>query len=116
MNTGGTLTACAVVGIASMAGLQAVTAADLSWKDVLGGGAAGMVIFVVILFLKSISEMRREHGDTVSKVSSDFSEAVRASTKEFADSTHKIIEAGRQHNQANLTMLQQIIQDLHETR
>lgn len=116
MNTGGAVTACAVVGAMSMLGLQAVSHADIGWKDLLGGGAAGMVIFVVILFLKSISEMRKEHGDTVGKVSADFSEAVKASTREFADSTHKIIEAGRQHNQANLTMLQQIIQDLHENR
>lgn len=96
--------------------MQAVSHADLSWKDLVGGGAAGMVIFVVILFLKSIGEMRKEHGETVSKVSSDFSEAVRASTKEFAESTQKIIEGSRQHNQANLTMLQQIIQDLHESK
>lgn len=116
MNTGGTITACALVGLASMAGIQAVNHAELGWKDVLGGGAAGMVIFVVILFLKSISEMRKEHGDTVGKVSADFSEAVKASTKEFAESTQKIIEGSRQHNQANLAMLQQIIQDLHEKR
>lgn len=116
MNTGGTLTACAVVGIASMVGVQAVSHADLSWKDVLGGGAAGMVIFVVILFLKSISEMRKEHGETVGKISADFSEVVRASTKEYAESTQKIIEGSRQHNQANLAMLQQIIQDLHESK
>lgn len=99
-----------------MAGLQAVSHADLSWKDVLGGGAAGMVIFVVILFLKSISEMRKEHGETVGKISADFSEVVRASTKEYAESTQKIIEGSRQHNQANLAMLQQIIQDLHESK
>lgn len=99
-----------------MAGLQAVSHSDLSWKDVLGGGAAGMVIFVVILFLKSISEMRKEHGETVGKISSDFSDVVRASTKEYAESTQKIIEGSRQHNQANLAMLQQIIQDLHESK
>lgn len=116
MSTGGTITACAVVGAMSMVGLQAVATADLTWKDLLGGGAAGMVIFVVMIFLRSIAEMRKEHGETVSKVSADFSEAVQASTKEFADSTHRIIEAGRAHNQANLAMLQQIIQDLHESK
>ncbi len=116
MSTGGTITACALVGLASMAGIQAVNHAELGWKDVIGGGAAGMVIFVVILFLKSISEMRKEHGDTVAKVSSDFSDAVRAATKEFADSTQKIIEGARQHNQANLGMLQQIISDLRESK
>lgn len=75
-----------------------------------------MVIFVVILFLKSIGEMRKEHGETVGKISADFSEVVKASTKEYAESTQKIIEGSRQHNQANLAMLQQIIQDLHEKR
>lgn len=116
MNTGGLITACAAVGITSMVGVQAVSHADLSWKDVLGGGAAGMVIFVVIIFLKSIGEMRKEHGDTVGKISADFGESVKSATKEFADSTQKIIEGSRQHNQANLAMLQQIIQDLHEKR
>lgn len=110
------MTACVAVGAMSMLGMQAVSHAEIGWKDLLGGGAAGMVIFVVILFLKSISEMRKEHGETVGKISSDFSEVVRASTKEYADSTQKIIEGSRAHNQANLAMLQQIIQDLHEKR
>lgn len=116
MNTGGTVTACVAVGAMSMLGMQAASQADIGWKDLLGGGAAGMVIFVVIIFLKSIAEMRKEHGDTVGKISADFAEAVQTSTKEFADSTQKIIEGSRAHNQANLAMLQQIIQDLHEKR
>ncbi|MFN7318136.1 MAG: hypothetical protein ACK5S6_01385 [bacterium] len=99
-----------------MVGIQAVSHAELSWKDLLGGGAAGMVIFVVVIFLRSIAEMRKEHSDTVAKVSSDFSDAVRSATKEFADSTQKIIEGARQHNQANLGMLQQIISDLREAK
>lgn len=114
MNTGGTITACAIVGALSMLGVQAATHAELGWKDLIGGGAAGMVIFVVVIFLRSIAEMRREHGDTVAKISADFGESVRAATKEFAESTQKIIEGARAHNQANLAMLQQMMRDLHE--
>lgn len=116
MSTGGTLSTCAFVGVLSMLGAQAVTHAELGWKDLIGGGAAGMVIFVVVIFLRSIAEMRREHGDTVAKISADFGESVRASTKEFAESTQKIIEGARAHNQANLAMLQQMMRDLHEKR
>lgn len=116
MNTGGTITACAVVGALSMLGVQATTTADLGWKELLGSGTAGMMIFVVVLFLRSIGEMRKEHGETVAKISADFGDAVEASTKTFADSTRQIIESGRQHNQANIEMIQQIIQDLNEKR
>lgn len=116
MNATVSVASCLTVGALSMVGIQAVTHAELSWKDLLGGGAAGMVIFVVVIFLRSISEMRKEHSDTVAKVSSDFSESVRAATQEFAQSTQKIIEGARQHNQANLAMLQQIISDLRESK
>ena len=117
MNTGGIVTSCVAVGALSAFGLQSVSNnADLGWKDLIGGGAAGMVIFVVVIFLRSIAEMRREHGDTVAKISADFSDSVQASTKEFADSTQKIIEGARAHNQANLAMLQQMMRDLHEKR
>lgn len=114
MSIGSTLTACAFVGALSAIGIQTVTHSDLGWKDLIGGGAAGMVIFVVVIFLRSIAEMRREHGDTVAKISADFGESVRAATKEFAESTQKIIEGARAHNQANLAMLQQMMRDLHE--
>lgn len=116
MNTGGTITACAVVGALSMLGVQATSAAEVGWKELLGSGTAGMMIFVVVLFLRSISEMRKEHGETVAKISADFGESVRTATKEFADSTQKIIEGSRQHNQANLAMLQQMMRDLNEKR
>lgn len=116
MNTGGTITACAVVGALSMLGVQATSAADVGWKELLGSGTAGMMIFVVVLFLRSISEMRKEHGETVAKISADFGESVRSATKEFAESTQKIIEGSRSHNQANLAMLQQMMRDLHEKR
>ncbi len=59
MNTGGTITACAVVGALSMLGVQATSAAEVGWKELLGSGTAGMMIFVVVLFLRSISEMRK---------------------------------------------------------
>jgi hypothetical protein len=116
MNTGGTITACAVVGALSMLGVQTATHGDVGWKELLGSGTAGMMIFVVVLFLRSISEMRKEHGETVAKISADFGESVRSATKEFADSTQKIIEGSRAHNQANLGMLQQMMRDLHEKR
>lgn len=121
MSTGGTVTACAVVGAMSMVGLQAVSTAELTWKDLLGGGAAGMVIFVVMIFLRSIAEMRKEHGETVAQVSQDFAETVKSvsnkfgdATKDWADSTERIIEAGRQHNQANMQMLQQLLQEMRD--
>jgi len=99
-----------------MLGVQTATHGDVGWKELLGSGTAGMMIFVVVLFLRSISEMRKEHGETVAKISADFGESVRSATKEFADSTQKIIEGSRAHNQANLGMLQQMMRDLHEKR
>jgi hypothetical protein len=115
--TGGQLTLCGLATFGSIYGMQAVTNhAEVTWKDIIGGGAVGAVIFVVMIFLKNIAEMRKEHGETVKEVSSNFSAAVTSATKEFAESTNKIIEGSRQHNQANLAMLQQIIQDLHEKR
>lgn len=89
---------------------------EVGWKDIAQGGAATMVIVVVVIFLRTISEMRKDHSDVVNKIGTNFAEAVKSSTKEFADSTHRIIEAGRQHNHANIQMLQQIIQDLTENK
>lgn len=107
-------TALAVFG--GVYSVQALTSAEISWKDLLGGSAVGAVIFTVVIFLKNIGEMRREHSDLVSKVSTDFSDAVSDATKQFAESTHRIIESSRAHNQANLAMVQQIINDMRSEK
>jgi hypothetical protein len=110
------VTAYAVAAFGSVYSVQALTSADISWKDLLGGSAVGAVIFTVVIFLKNIGEMRREHSDLVSKVSTDFSDAVSDATKQFAESTHRIIESSRAHNQANLAMVQQIINDMRNEK
>lgn len=114
--TTGQLTACAILSFAGFAGVAQATHMEIGWKDLAQGGAATMVIVVVVIFLRTISEMRKEHSEVVGRISTNFAEAVQSSTKEFADSTHRIIEAGRAHNQANIQMLQQIIQDLTEKK
>jgi hypothetical protein len=110
--------ACAYLAMTCVgaAGFAQVAAGDVGWKDIASGGAASLVIIVVVIFLRTQSEMRREHGETVGQISKDFSEAVKANTREFAESTNKIIEGSRAHNQANLAMLQQILTDLYERK
>ena len=107
---------CALAGYGSVLGMQAVNHSEIGWKDLIGGGAVGAVIFVVMIFLRNIAEMRKEHGELVKEVSSNFSSAVTSATKEFAESTNKIIEGSRAHNQANMAMLQQMMRDMHENR
>lgn len=114
--TSAQLAICALAACGSIYGMQVANATEISWKDLLGGGAVGAVIFVVMIFLRNIAEMRKEHGETVKEVSSSFSAAVTSSTKEFADSTQKIIEHGRAHNQANIAMIQQMMRDLNEAK
>lgn len=106
--------AAAVFG--GVVSVQAMTGAEIGWKDLIGGSAVGAVIFTVVIFLKNIAEMRREHSELVSKVSADFSEAVSDATTQFAESTHRIIESSRANNQANLAMVQQIINDLRNEK
>jgi hypothetical protein len=107
---------CALAGYGSVLGMQAVNQAEISWKDVIGGGAVGAVIFVVMIFLRNIAEMRKEHGELVKEVSGNFSEAVTVATREFAESTNKIIEGARLHNQANISMIQQMLKDMAAQR
>jgi hypothetical protein len=82
------------LSFASLAGIGQAVGADLDWKDLASGGSATMVIIVVVLMLRAQSEMRQEHADVVRKISTDFSETVKA----------------------NMAMLQQIIQDLRESK
>ena len=107
---------CALAGYGSVLGMQAVNHSEISWKDLIGGGAVGAVIFVVMIFLRNIAEMRKEHGDLVKEVSGNFSEAVTVATREFAESTNKIIEGSRLHNQANISMIQQMMKDMAAQR
>lgn len=112
MTTGELLTSCLAVGVVSALGAQAVTPTDLNWKDLLGSGTVGAMLFVIVLFLRSISEMRKEHSDTVTKISADFCDSVEASNKTFADSTRQIIETSRSSNQADIQLIQKIIENL----
>lgn len=116
MMTTGQVLALAALSFAGYAGVAQATVADIGWKDIASGGAATMVILVVVIFLRTQGEMRKEHSETVGRISADFSESVRSITQQFAEGTQKIIEGSRQHNQANLAMLQQIINDLHDKR
>jgi hypothetical protein len=110
------IAAIIALGAAGATTFIQTTGMDTSWRDLASGGAAMLVIFVVVLFLRNQNEMRKEHSDTVIKLGSDFSDAIKASSREFAESTQKLIEGSRQHNQANMAMLQSIIQDLKDAK
>lgn len=107
---------CLLAAGGSIYGMQAVNHQDVGWKDIIGGGAVGAVLFTVMVFLKNISEIRKEHGEMVKDIGGKFADAVTESTKVFAESTHKTIESGRLHNERNIEMMQQIIQDLRDTK
>ena len=115
--TSAQLAICAIAAACgSIYGVQAVTHADITWKDIIGGGAVGAVLFTVMVFLRNISEMRKEHGDMVKEVGQNFATAVTSATKEFAESTQKIIEGGRIHNERNIEMIQQMLKDLRDDK
>ena len=115
--TGGQFTFCILAACGSVYGMQAVNNhAEIGWKDLIGGGAVGAVLFTVMVFLRNISEIRREHGEMVKDIGGKFASAVTEATKVFAESTHRTIESGRQHNERNIEMMQQIINDLNEKR
>ena len=111
--TGGQFTFCILAACGSVYGMQAVNQqAEIGWKDLIGGGAVGAVLFTVMVFLRNISEIRREHGEMVKDIGGKFASAVTEATKVFAESTHRTIESGRQHNERNIEMMQQIINDM----
>jgi hypothetical protein len=113
----------AAMSYGSVIGLSEVAGLNLDWKDLASGGSATMVVVIVILFLRAQAEMRQEHAATVSKISHDFGEAMKAATdqmrlasEQFAASTTIILKESRQHSEASMTVLQEIIQDIHRSR
>lgn len=53
----------------------------------IGAGAAGLVIFVVLVFLKRDERVQTLHSDTVKDIATNFSETAVAITKNFAETT-----------------------------
>ena len=57
---------------------------------------AALIAFAMCyLFLKHLSEMRKEHGTTIEKVSNDFASTVRDATKNMAETTNTILRDSR---------------------
>ena len=51
-----------------------------NWKDFVAGGAAAAVIFVVIVFLRHITEMRKEHSANLADEQKKHVDAIQAIT------------------------------------
>tara|TARA_R110002126_G_scaffold291760_1_gene457023 strand:- start:6828 stop:7121 length:294 start_codon:yes stop_codon:yes gene_type:complete len=66
-------------------------AAALPWAEILGGGAAGVAVFMCYLFLRHMSEARKEANVVIEKVSTDFASTVRDNSEKFSETTQFIL-------------------------
>ena len=105
MTTGQLLAATVALGLVGAGGLAQVSGADVSWKDVASSGAAGIVIVVVVVFLRHMGEARKEQHEHVQRMTTTFAESVESSTKLFAETAKSQMQA-----------LQEIVTTIHDHR
>jgi hypothetical protein len=72
-------------------------AADsIGWKDLVAGGSAGAVIFVVIVFLRHIETGRKETTEAHKEVSTQFASAMQSTSKDFSGTVAEMAKQSRE--------------------
>lgn len=104
-----------------IAGAVADVTTDLSWKDISAGGAAVMVIGVVVIFLRNNDATRRENSETTKDIAAKFADTVRHGqeqarvlAEQFGETTAIVLKESRERESANIQQVASLIKEIHQ--
>ncbi len=68
---------------------------EFPWDKIASAGAGGIALMMCYLFLKHLTEMRKEHNGTIMKVSKDFATTVDMAVNKHNETTQMILKDSR---------------------